>query len=66
MAVDLMVSVDTEGLAQSLVHGMTRGDLIQFIKDLDLTVAEWEFTKELHDYFVEEMKKDTEADREDP
>lgn len=35
--------------------------LVQFIKELDRTCACYEFTKELRDFFANEMKKEDEV-----
>jgi hypothetical protein len=37
--------------------------IINFIKSIDLQVADYDFTKTLRDYFVKEMKKEEEAKR---
>ncbi|MFA5745629.1 MAG: hypothetical protein WCX79_00260 [Candidatus Paceibacterota bacterium] len=35
--------------------------IIDFIKSIDLMVADYDFTKTLRDYFVKEIKKEEEA-----
>lgn len=39
--------------------------IIDFIKSIDLRVADYDFTKTMRDYFVKEMKKEEEARKRD-
>ena len=37
--------------------------IFEFIKSIDLHIAEYNFTKKLRDYFVEEIKKEDKAQK---
>ncbi|MEU0952828.1 hypothetical protein ABZ353_10870 [Streptomyces niveus] len=44
------IKVDLDSLARQLATQVTNESLVEFIKDLD-SVAEWDFTVKLRDYF---------------
>lgn len=56
MDIQTFVGVDTEDLIHEMNQQLTPEELIQFVKDLDLTVGDWEFTEELYKYFKKEHK----------
>lgn len=58
MKLEVDANIDDEELIRQLIRQNHRDDLIDFIKSLDLAVAEYEFTEKLRDYFVEEMEKE--------
>jgi len=43
---------------RTIVNNLNRGELIEFIKEIDRIVAEYDFTEELRDYFVAEMEEE--------
>lgn len=66
--VTFTVSYNTQDLAKEIVTSTIESDMrngsniadiaiFELIKALDLEMAEWEFTKRLHDYFAEEVEK---------
>ena len=57
MNIRLNSSVDTDDLIGVLVEQLTREQLFTLIKDIDLTVADWDFTDDLVDYFNAEKLK---------
>lgn len=58
---EITVTVDLETLADNATDRHSREELIQFIKDIDLKMGDWDFTLELWEHF-EGLKK--EHDRE--
>lgn len=47
---------------RTIVNNLSRDELIEFIKEIDLIVADYDFTNELKNYFVEEIKKEDEVE----
>lgn len=61
----LPVSIDVESLAFSLARDLDYDTLINFIKHLDLAVADWDFSRELIKFanaVAEDLKAEEEAD----
>ena len=58
--IDVIIPLDIpiENLIDSLKKSLSKGELIEFIKELDLSVAEYDFTKKLRDHFVLELAKE--------
>ena len=51
---NLIVDVDPEGLANSIVSGLNRDDLFSLIVQLDAEMADWDFTERLYAYFAKQ------------
>ena len=49
--------IDLEELLEICLQ-MEREDLLDFIKHLNIEVADFDFTEELRDYFVKELDKE--------
>jgi hypothetical protein len=54
--VRLQTSIAFGDLAQQLVDELERNSLTALIRDIDAVVADYDFTKKLRDYFVNEIK----------
>lgn len=50
------VAIATEDIADSIASGLSREEIIEFIKAIDLSVADWDFTNELITYFKQQEK----------
>lgn len=60
--IQLHVDVNLEDIMHQLSF-CDHEDIFNFIKALDLQVADWDFTEELYDYFADQMyKKDLDGD----
>jgi len=49
---------------RTIVNNLSRDELIEFIKEIDRMIAEYDFTAELRDYFVAEMKEEERLEEE--
>jgi hypothetical protein len=47
----MTVNVDKNDLIKSMDMDLTHDEIFEFIKDLDLSIADWDFTLRLCDYF---------------
>jgi hypothetical protein len=58
--IDVVVPIEIpiEILVDSMRKCLSKDDLLEFIKEIDLSVAEYDFTAKLRDYFVLEMAKE--------
>ena len=52
------LNIQIENLIDSLKKNLSRDELIDFIKEIDLSVAEYDFTAKLRDHFIMEMAKE--------
>ena len=52
------VRVNSEDLFDGFTKDLTRDELVEFVKDLDLRVAEVEFTQELVEQLLTSLKSD--------
>lgn len=52
----ITTDVKQDDLIDSLAS-LSYSEIISFIKVLDLTIADWDFTKQLYSYLKEEMEK---------
>lgn len=50
--------MDLEDLASGIVSSSNAEEIFELIKELDLFVADYDFTLKLRDYFESEMKKE--------
>lgn len=57
----LNMEVDSYDLVSAIVDGLPDNEIFNLIKNLDLRVADYTFTKALRDHFVNEIKKENEA-----
>lgn len=53
------LQVDMEELVQNLHMSLNREEIFDLIKKLDLSMAEYDFTEKLYNYFSEEIQKET-------
>jgi len=51
-------SIDTNEIISDLITSLTHEDLIEFVKELDREVSDYDFTKELRDHFFKEMEEE--------
>ena len=56
MEFSMVTEFDSDYLAQELSDQLTNEELVEFIVALDLYVADWSLTEELHKYFKQEHK----------
>ena len=61
MFVNLDISINKKALISSLKR-MSRGDLLEFIKDLDLNMQDCDFTYALYKYFKQEWLSEHDHD----
>lgn len=54
---NIVSSIDEAELIEAIVTGLSRDELIEFVKQLEQHVACCEFTKELSDYFKDALKE---------
>jgi regulator of sirC expression with transglutaminase-like and TPR domain len=54
--INQLVAISTDDLVDTLADEMTREELFEFIKRIDLAVADWDFTNDLISYFKEQEK----------
>lgn len=47
---------------RTIVNNLSRDELIKFIKEIDLIMADYDFTNELKNYFVTEIKNEDKID----
>lgn len=56
MEFSMVTEFDSDYVARELSDQLTSEELVEFIVALDLYVADWGFTEELHKYFKQEHK----------
>ena len=52
----LTVEVSSESLVESMIDDADHDALIELIKDIDLRIADWDFTLKLCDYFAKQRE----------
>jgi len=50
------VDIDMMSFADSMAHSMSHEEILQFFRDIDIMVADWDFTKSCATYFNKEME----------
>jgi hypothetical protein len=60
---NINIDVDIMDIVDEIVSRNRREDIVDLIRRIDLRVADYDFTKELRDYFIEQIKIEDEADR---
>lgn len=58
LVVNLRVDIPVEIMVANITRSLSREELADFIKAIDLEVAEYDFTEELKNYFVKEIEKE--------
>lgn len=58
------VTLDAEELVRSVRYDRNYEELLEFIKEIDLRVGEWDFTLKLCEHFAE-LKKEHEKEQEE-
>lgn len=53
---ELIITADENELLDSMVRSMSNEELFEFITDLDMLIADWDFTEALYAYFKNEHK----------
>lgn len=65
-ALRIDVSVSLEDLVEDFVCNLSHETISEFIKKIDLSIAEWDFTLMLCEYFAKQKKEyDKEAEPDD-
>lgn len=54
--------IDTSEVIYDLINSLSHEELIEFVKELDREVSDYDFTKELRDYFLDEMEDEEEEE----
>jgi len=54
--VEILVNLEVDQIVADLCTQLDHDDLLELIKQIDAEVADYDFTKELRDYFVEEVE----------
>lgn len=52
--------IDTSEIISDLIGTLTQEELVEFVKELNREVGEFDFTKELRDYFIEDVDEEEE------
>jgi hypothetical protein len=52
------INIDLEEFARDICNELNEDTLFKLIKDIDMGIASWNFTRRLHEYFDDEIKKD--------
>ena len=55
--ISIELQIDVDELVRNLHMSLSRDEMFDLIKRLDLSEADYDFTKRLHDYFTEEIRK---------
>lgn len=55
--INLAISVDTADLAAAIVYDLSTEQILDLVMEIDDTVGEWNFTKELRDKLSTELAK---------
>lgn len=56
--VEILATLSLEDLVDRLTDQLTDEELFTLIRDIDITVADYDFTKRLRDHFVAEIDKE--------
>ena len=54
----ITVDIELDNLVGAIVQNWDKDQIFEYIRRLDLWVAEYDFTKRLKDHFVAEMEKE--------
>lgn len=54
--ITVVSEIDTDYLISDLIEQSCNDHLVEFVKDLDLSVADWDFTEKLYKYFKAQHK----------
>jgi hypothetical protein len=54
--ISMVMTSNRKELAEEIVRNSSNDELVRFVKDMDMCVQDWDFTRRLCDYFVKEMK----------
>ena len=60
--ITIHTNVDLDNLIEE-IGTLNDETIFEFIKSIDMRVAEYNFTKKLRDYFVKEIKEEDEANK---
>jgi hypothetical protein len=60
--IDIQGTVRLGWLVQQVTSQLSSDELLDFVKELDLRVADYDFTKSLRDYCVEAVKAEDAAE----
>ena len=60
----IKVNVNTDFFVSELCTFHTKEEIFELIKSIDLEIGEYEFTRDLRDYFISEMEKEDELNEE--
>lgn len=55
-----MKKIDINEFIATLLSSLTQDELVEFVKELNREIDDYDFTKELKDYFVLEMEDEDE------
>lgn len=59
-------NIDTTEIISDLIGSLSHEELVEFVKDLNREVSDFDFTKELRDYFIDEMEDEEEEEYDFP
>jgi hypothetical protein len=60
-SVILRACIDSDEIIHALME-LSQEEILEFFKEVDDTVGDWDFTRLVRDFFVEEMEKVDEDD----
>ncbi|MFA5048295.1 MAG: hypothetical protein WC516_04725 [Patescibacteria group bacterium] len=52
--------IDTAEIISDLLSSLSHEELVEFVKELNREASDYDFTKELRDYFFDEMEDEEE------
>jgi len=58
LPININLNMPIEGLISSIKRDLSKDEIINLVKAIDLEVAEYDFTIKLRDYFVKEIEKE--------
>lgn len=53
IALDFLISIDD--LANQIADDLSNHKIVEFVKAVDIVATDWDVTRQLRDYFVEQM-----------
>lgn len=54
------ITIDTGEIISDLINSLPHEELVEFVKELNREISDYDFTKEMRDYFCDEMEDEEE------
>lgn len=59
---EMEMETSTIDIMLSLIRSLTTDEMIEFVKDIDYEMQDWEFTEKMFEYFDDVMKEHPDND----